>query len=134
MLLVITLSSLRLLLKMNVIYPFPLHLTSPAEHQVYSARILTLFQGFEHILTLFQGFAHILTLFQGFSPRILTSFEVWIPLRRCSMLNPGLENQYPPLHTSEANIKKNKLNHNTVKRSQQRNNQPVIRAAFGRLE
>ncbi|CAH3046508.1 unnamed protein product [Porites lobata] len=72
--------------------------------------------------------------FTGFSPRILTSFEVWIPLRRCSMLTPGLENQYPPLHTSEANIKKNKLNHNTVKRSQQRNNQPVIRAAFGRLE
>ena len=120
MLLVITLSSLRLLLKMNVTYPFPLHLTSPAEHQVYSARILTLFQ----------GFAHILTLFQGFSPRILTSFEVWIPLRRCSMLTPGLENQYPPLHTSEANIKKNKLNHNTVKRSQQRKNQPVIRAAL----
>ena len=50
------------------------------------------------------------------------------------MLTTGLENQYPPLHTSEANMKKNKLNHNTVKRSQQRNNQPVIRAAFGPLE
>ena len=110
-----TLSSLVLLLKMNVIYSFPLHLTSLAEHQVFAARILT--------------------LFQGFSPRILTSFEVWIrPLRRCSMLTLGLENQSPPLHTSEANIKKNNLNHNTVKRSQQRNNQPVIRAAFCLLE
>ena len=116
-----TLSSSRLLLKMNVIYSFALHLTSLAEHQVFSARILALFQ----------GFARILTLFQGFSARILTSFEVWIrPLRRCSMLTPGLENQCPPLHTSEANIKKNNFNHNTVKRSQQRNNQPVIRAAF----
>ena len=113
-LLLMTLSSLRLLLKMNVICSFPLHLTSPAEPQVYSARILA--------------------LFQGFSPRILTSFEVWIPLRRCSMLTPGLESQCPPLHTSEANIKKNNLNHNTVKRSQQRNNQPVIRAAFCGLE
>ena len=101
-----TLSSLRLLLKMNVIYSFSLHLTSPAEHQVYSARILT--------------------LCQSFSQRILTSFEV----RRCSMLTPGLENQCPLLHTSEANIKKNNLNYDRVKRSQQRNNQPVIRAAF----
>ena len=127
--------SLRLLLKMNVIYSFPLHLTSPAEHQDFSARILTLFQGFSaRILTLFQGFARILTLFQGFSPRILTSFEVWIPLWRCSMLSLGLENQCPPLHTSEANIKKNNLNHGTVKRSQQRNNQPLIRAAFCLLE
>ena len=42
----------------------------------------------------------------------------------------GLENQCPLLHTSEANIKKNNLNHNKVKRSEQRNNQPVIRAAF----
>ena len=119
-----TLSLLSLLLKMNVIYSFPLHLTSPAEHQVFFARILTLFQ----------GFARILTLFQGFSPRILTSFEVWIPLRRCSMLTPGLENQFPLLHTSEANIKKNNLNHKRIKLSQQRNNQPVIRAAFCRLE
>ena len=113
-LLLMTVSSFRLLLKMNVIYSFPLHLTSPEEHQVYSARILT--------------------LFQGFSPRILTSFEVWIPLRWCLMLTPGLENQCPPLHTSEANIKKDNLNHNTVKRSQQRNNQPVIRAAFCLLQ
>ena len=113
-LLLTTLSSLRLLLKMNVIYSFPLHLTSPAEHQFYSARILT--------------------LFQGFSLRILTSFEVWIPLRRCSMLTPGLENQCPLLHTSEANIKKNNLNQNTVKRSQQRSYQPVITAAFRLLE
>ena len=105
-LLLTTLSSLRLLLKMNVIYSFPLHLTSPAEHQVYSARILT--------------------LCQSFSQRILTSFEV----RRCSMLTPGLENQCPLLHTSEANIKKNNLNHDRVKHSLQRNNQPVIRAAF----
>ena len=113
-LLLTTLSSLRLLLKMNVIYSFPLHLTSPTEHQVYSARILT--------------------LCQGFSLRILTSFEVWIPLRRCSMLTPGLESQCPPLHTSEANIKKNNLNQNTVKRSQQRNYQLVITAAFRLLE
>ena len=120
-----TLSSLRLLLKMNVIYSFPLNLTSPAEHQVFSARILTLFQ----------GFARTLTLFQGFSPRILTSFEVWTrPLWWCSILTRRLENQCPPLHTSEANIKKDNLNHNTVKRSQQRNNQPVIRAAFCLLQ
>ena len=33
-----------------------------------------------------------------------------------------------------ANIKENNLNHNIIKRSQQRNNQPVIRAAFCRLE
>ena len=110
-----TLSSLRLLLKMKVIYSFPLNLTSPAERQIFSARILT--------------------LFQGFSPCILTSFEVWIrPLWRCSMLTLGLENQCPPLHTSEANIKKDNLNHNTVKRSQQRNNQPVIRTAFCLLQ
>ena len=113
-LLLMTLSLLWLLLKMNVIYSFPLHLTSLAEHQVF--------------------FARILTLFQGFSPRMLTSFEVWIPLRRCSMLTPGLENQCPLLYTSEANIKKSNLNHNTIKRSQQRNNQPVIRAAFCRLD
>ena len=106
-----TLSSLALLLKMNVIYSFPLHLTSLAEHQVFAARILT--------------------LFQGFSPRILTSFEVWIrPLRQFLMSTLGLENQCPLLHTSEANIKKNNLNQNTVKRSEQRNYQPVIRAAF----
>ena len=42
----------------------------------------------------------------------------------------GLENQCPLLHTSEANIKKNNLNQNTVKRSEQRNYQPVIRAAL----
>ena len=114
-LLLMTLSSLPLLLKMNVIYSFHLHLTSPAEHQVFAARILT--------------------LFQGFSPRILTSFEVWIrQLRWCSMLTLGLDNQCPPLHTSEANIKKANLNHNTVKRSQQRNYQPVIRATFCLLE
>ena len=99
--LLMTLSSLRLLLKMNVVYSFPLHLTSLTEHQVFSARTQT--------------------LFQGFSPRILTLFEVWIrPLRRCSMLTPGLENQCPPLHTSEANIKKNNLNQITVKRDQSR--------------
>ena len=110
-LLLMTLSSLPLLLKMNVIYSLPLHLTSPAENQVFAASILT--------------------LFQGFSPRFLTSFEVWIrQLRRCLMSTLGLENRCPLLHTSEANIKKIKLNHNTVKRSQQRNNQPVIRAAF----
>ena len=110
---------------MKVTYSFPLHLTSPAKHQVYSACILTSFQ----------GFARILTLFQGFSPRILTSFEVWIrPLRQFLMSTLGLENQCPLLHTSEANIKKSNLNNNTVKRSQQRNNQPVIRAAFWLLE
>ena len=42
----------------------------------------------------------------------------------------GLENQCPPFHTSEANIKKN--NHNTVKRSEQRNNQPEVIRAGGK--
>ena len=68
-----TLSSLRLLLKMNVIYSFPLHLTSLAEHHVFSARIQT--------------------LFQGFSPRILTLFV--------SLLTPSLWRWKEDLRTSK---------------------------------
>ena len=43
---------------------------------------------------------------QVFAGRIVTSLQVWIPPRRDLILSPGLENQCPPLHTSEANIKK----------------------------